>query len=320
MEAARLLGAGLRRRVLRGGAAAGAPGAGRRRGAGADGDAGRLRRRRLLRPDHLHHRHLQGLAGDERRASPRRSSRRCCWRWWPCCCGSSGARSSACASPPAAAARRTAARRGRCRCAAARLRLRCWRCAPCRCCWASCCPACGSCDCCGAGSRNRPSSACRWQRFAAVGLRTASSWPPARRWWRRRSRWRFGCGAARRARSRAVAVAAGGAHGVAGLCGAGRGDRGRHPAAGRLAAGALARQRRRRWSPARCSGLLYAYLVRFSAVALQSVEAGYARMPAAIDDTARMLGAGAWRAWFDGCTGRCCAARRWPRCCWCSST
>ena len=37
-------------------------------------------------------------------------------------------------------------------------------------------------------------------------------------------------------------------------------------------------------------GLVYAYLVRFSAVALQSVEAGYARVPASIDETARMLG------------------------------
>ena len=42
-------------------------------------------------------------------------------------------------------------------------------------------------------------------------------------------------------------------------------------------------------------GLLYAYLVRFSAVALQSVEAGYARVPASIDETARMLGSGAGR-------------------------
>ncbi len=38
-------------------------------------------------------------------------------------------------------------------------------------------------------------------------------------------------------------------------------------------------------------GLLYAYLVRFSAVALQSLEAGYARLPASLDDSARMLGA-----------------------------
>lgn len=38
-------------------------------------------------------------------------------------------------------------------------------------------------------------------------------------------------------------------------------------------------------------GLMYAYLVRFSAVALQSVEAGYARLPLSIDETARLLGA-----------------------------
>jgi iron(III) transport system permease protein len=42
-------------------------------------------------------------------------------------------------------------------------------------------------------------------------------------------------------------------------------------------------------------GLLYAYLVRFSAVALQSVEAGYARVPPSIDETARMLGGGELR-------------------------
>ena len=42
-------------------------------------------------------------------------------------------------------------------------------------------------------------------------------------------------------------------------------------------------------------GLMMAYLVRFSAVALQAVESGYARVPAAVDDTARMLGASPWR-------------------------
>ncbi len=42
-------------------------------------------------------------------------------------------------------------------------------------------------------------------------------------------------------------------------------------------------------------GLMYAYLVRFSAVALQSVEAGYARVPLAVDETARMLGSRAGR-------------------------
>ncbi|RZT95292.1 ABC transporter permease [Rivibacter subsaxonicus] len=42
-------------------------------------------------------------------------------------------------------------------------------------------------------------------------------------------------------------------------------------------------------------GLVYAYLVRFSAVALQSVEAGYTRIPASFDDSARLLGAGPGR-------------------------
>ena len=42
-------------------------------------------------------------------------------------------------------------------------------------------------------------------------------------------------------------------------------------------------------------GLMSAYLVRFSAVALQSVESGYARVPPSIDETARMLGAGPGR-------------------------
>jgi iron(III) transport system permease protein len=37
-------------------------------------------------------------------------------------------------------------------------------------------------------------------------------------------------------------------------------------------------------------GLLYAYMVRFSAVAMQSVDAGYARLPVSIDETARLLG------------------------------
>ncbi len=46
-------------------------------------------------------------------------------------------------------------------------------------------------------------------------------------------------------------------------------------------------------------GLLYAYLVRFSAVALQSVEAGYARLPIAVDETARMLGGAPRRIFFE---------------------
>ena len=37
-------------------------------------------------------------------------------------------------------------------------------------------------------------------------------------------------------------------------------------------------------------GLVWAYLVRFCAVALQSVQSGYARIPSSFDDSARMLG------------------------------
>lgn len=39
-------------------------------------------------------------------------------------------------------------------------------------------------------------------------------------------------------------------------------------------------------------GLVWAYLVRFCAVALQSVQSGYARIPLSLDDSARMLGVG----------------------------
>jgi len=46
-------------------------------------------------------------------------------------------------------------------------------------------------------------------------------------------------------------------------------------------------------------GLVYAYLSRFSAVAMQSVEAGYARVPVAIDDTARLLGGSPRRVFFE---------------------
>ena len=42
-------------------------------------------------------------------------------------------------------------------------------------------------------------------------------------------------------------------------------------------------------------GIVWAYLVRFCAVALQSVESGYARLPVSMDESARLLGAGGWR-------------------------
>lgn len=41
-------------------------------------------------------------------------------------------------------------------------------------------------------------------------------------------------------------------------------------------------------------GIVWAYLVRFCAVALQSMQSGYARIPASLDDSARMLGTGPW--------------------------
>lgn len=44
------------------------------------------------------------------------------------------------------------------------------------------------------------------------------------------------------------------------------------------------------WVTATLLGLVWAYLVRFSAVALQSVQSGYARIPSSLDDSARMLG------------------------------
>lgn len=46
------------------------------------------------------------------------------------------------------------------------------------------------------------------------------------------------------------------------------------------------------------AGLLFAYLVRFSAVALQSVEAGYTRVPRSVDETSRVLGASRSRLFF----------------------
>ena len=44
------------------------------------------------------------------------------------------------------------------------------------------------------------------------------------------------------------------------------------------------------WLTATVLGLVWAYLVRFVSVALQSVQSGYARVPTSLDDSARMLG------------------------------
>ena len=44
------------------------------------------------------------------------------------------------------------------------------------------------------------------------------------------------------------------------------------------------------WVTATALGIVWAYLVRFCAVALQSVQSGYSRIPASLDESARMLG------------------------------
>ena len=49
------------------------------------------------------------------------------------------------------------------------------------------------------------------------------------------------------------------------------------------------------WITATSLGLVWAYMVRFCAVALQSVNSGYARIPPSLDESARMLGVTGWR-------------------------
>ena len=44
------------------------------------------------------------------------------------------------------------------------------------------------------------------------------------------------------------------------------------------------------WITGTALGIVWAYLVRFTAVALQSVQSGYSRIPTSFDDSARMLG------------------------------
>ena len=48
------------------------------------------------------------------------------------------------------------------------------------------------------------------------------------------------------------------------------------------------------WASASALLLLWAYLARFTSVALQSVQSGYSRITPSTDDSARMLGAGGW--------------------------
>ena len=46
------------------------------------------------------------------------------------------------------------------------------------------------------------------------------------------------------------------------------------------------------WVTATVLGIVWAYVVRFTGVALQSVQSGYAKIPTSFDDSARMLGTG----------------------------
>ena len=48
------------------------------------------------------------------------------------------------------------------------------------------------------------------------------------------------------------------------------------------------------WITATALGIVWAYLVRFTSVALQSVQSGYARLPTSLDESARMLGTTGW--------------------------
>ena len=51
------------------------------------------------------------------------------------------------------------------------------------------------------------------------------------------------------------------------------------------------------WLTGSIVGLLWAYMVRFVAVALQSVNSGFARIPTSFDDSARLLGLSGFRVW-----------------------
>jgi iron(III) transport system permease protein len=67
------------------------------------------------------------------------------------------------------------------------------------------------------------------------------------------------------------------------------------------------------------AALVYAYLVRFLSVALQTVESSLGKITPSMDDAARSLGRASGRR-CAGCICRCCAAACSPPGCWCSST
>nr|WP_315465698.1 iron ABC transporter permease [uncultured Rhodoferax sp.] len=52
------------------------------------------------------------------------------------------------------------------------------------------------------------------------------------------------------------------------------------------------------WISTTVIGVIWAYLVRFTAVALHTVQSGYNQVPAALDETSRMLGVTGWSLWW----------------------
>ncbi|MDT7514706.1 ABC transporter permease [Rhodoferax mekongensis] len=52
------------------------------------------------------------------------------------------------------------------------------------------------------------------------------------------------------------------------------------------------------WVSTTIFGVIWAYLVRFTAVALHTVQSGYNQVPATLDESARMLGVTGWGLWW----------------------
>ena len=204
-------------------------------------------------------------------------------------------------------------------------------------------PAASGCASAGSGARRPPRrappcsaspSCCRWAsslvgpsgasaRARARGLRRAPRPRPSRSPAAPRSRsrprrwsWPMRAGASHSARARRPRALAG-----TGLRAAGRGHRGGRPRS--RWPGSTGRWRRcsRACSAGRSGllltgsavGLLFAYVVRFLAVGLQTVDASLTRIPPSLDDAARSLGAAARAARSARCTCRSSAAACSPR-------
>lgn len=52
------------------------------------------------------------------------------------------------------------------------------------------------------------------------------------------------------------------------------------------------------WITTTVMGVIWAYLVRFTAVALHTVQSGYNQVPGTFDETSRMLGVSGWSLWW----------------------